>query len=133
MLFNKIELPQISADHADRSAPRIRGRLGQTRKIENRLMAAIMDLCERQAEVLHHKETAWASITFSGKRHEICLRFAGSVAVAAGETLIAALPDHEFTIAGKIVADATVTETDHRLTPDETLEVTLEILLLDDA
>lgn len=133
MLFNKIEIPQISADHADDSAPRIRSRIRRSSGIERRLTAEVMDLCARQAEIIHHKETAWASITFSGKRHELRLRFAGTNAAAEGEKLIAALPDHEFNIAGKIVADATVTETDHRLIPEEVLEVTLEVLLLDDA
>ena len=133
MLFNKIELPQISADPADPSKPRIRRRFRHTHGIEQRLIATIMDLCGRQAQVVQHKETAWASITFSGKRHEIRLRFDGADAVAEGEKLIAVLPDHEFAIAGKIVADATVTEADHRTIPDESLVVTLEILLLDDA
>lgn len=133
MLFNKIEHPQISADSADRAVPQGRGRVGQSRGPGQRLIAAIMELCDRQAEVVHHKETAWASITFSGKRHEIRLRFTGSAAATLGEKLIVDLPDHEFVIAGKIVADATVTQADHSLIPDEILEVTAEILLLDDA
>lgn len=88
--------------------------------------------CDR-GQVLRHHEKPWASITFEGARHTVELRFAGAEAVAAGETLIAALPDHEFAIPGQIVADATVTAVDHALVPEPALTVTCELLLLKDA
>ena len=60
------------------------------------------------------------------------LLFAGEDAVAAGERFIAALPDHEFALAGQLVADATVTEVEHRLLPSPRLIVTCEVLLLEE-
>lgn len=97
-----------------------------------RLVEALQALASGHGEVLSHRETAWASITFSGKRHSLRMRFDGVVAAEAGESLIAALPDHEFAIPGQLVADATVTEADHRLLPEERLEVLIEVLLLDE-
>ena len=60
----------------------------------DRLREALLTLAELRGEVLLHRETAWASITFAGTRHRLSLRFAGAAAVAAGERLIAALPEH---------------------------------------
>lgn len=99
----------------------------------NRVARSILALAGNQPALIRHTETPWASITFSGDRHTITLRFEGTEAISGGEQLIAALPDHEFVIPGKLVADAAVTSADHRCLPHEVLEVTLEILLLDDA
>lgn len=85
-----------------------------------------------QGQVLSHHEKAWASITFSGARHTLTLLFAGGTAVEAGEQFIAALPDHEFAIPGYLVADAAITEADHRLHPAPRLAVTCELLLLEE-
>ena len=53
----------------------------------NRLLGALHALAEGHAAVLRHGERAWASITFSGARHTLTLRFAGETAVEAGERL----------------------------------------------
>ena len=84
------------------------------------------------ASCCSHREKAWASITFAGARHTVTLLFASDEAVAAGEHFIAALPDHEFAIPGQLVADAIVTEVDHRLLPAPRLVVTCELLLLEE-
>ena len=47
--------------------------------------------------------------------------------------LVAELPDHEFAIAGQLVADAGVSEVEHRMVPDPRLLVRCELLLLEDA
>ena len=73
----------------DRIAPR-----KARRDPANHLLGALHALGDGQAIVLRHEERAWASITFSGARHAVVLRFAGDLAVAAGERFIAALPDH---------------------------------------
>ena len=99
----------------------------------DRLTNILMALASHQALVVEHREIPWASVTFCGQRHTLRLQFTGNHGVAAGETLIAILPDHEFVIPGKIVADATITDVCHRTLPDESLELALEILLLDDA
>ncbi len=96
------------------------------------LLAAVEALAQSQGEVLHHAEQPWASVTFSGTRHNIALRFTGDAAVAAGEAFIAALPDHEFTIPRQLVADASIVSAEHRLLPEAALLVEVELLLLED-
>ena len=104
----------------------------QRRSPAERLRIAIQALAQDQAEILSHHQQAWASITFSGARHTLVLEFQGAQAIAEGETLIAALPDHEFAIPGQIVADATIQAADHQLLPEPRLVVTVELLLLED-
>ena len=96
------------------------------------LLSALMDLAERQAELLRHSERAWSSVTFCGARHTVVLCFNGAAAVAAGEAFVAALPEHEFAIPGQLVADAAVVAVEHGLLPEPRLEVTAELLLLED-
>ncbi len=99
----------------------------------DRLAIALLRLSEHHGQIVDQSERAWASITFAGSRHTVCMLFAGENAVAAGERFIAALPEHEFTIPGHLVADATVAEVDHRLLPSPRLAVRCELLLLEDA
>lgn len=96
------------------------------------LLSQVMDLAGGQAELLRHAERPWASATFSGSRHTIALAFAGSEAVNAGESFIVQLPDHEFTVARQIVADAAVMSAEHVLVPEPKLTVEIELLLLED-
>jgi hypothetical protein len=96
------------------------------------LREALLDLAQSRAMILAHSEKSWASVTFAGARHRLVLEFAGAEAIDAGERFIAFLPEHEFAIAGQLVADATVTEVDHRLQP-QVMTVTCELLLLDEA
>ena len=95
-------------------------------------LAGLMDITGGAGTVLGHEEKAWASITFAGTRHEMVLEFCGAEAVAAGEELIERLPDHEFTIPGQLVADATITAIDHRFGAMERLQVTAVLLLLEE-
>ncbi len=95
------------------------------------LLAAVAELAGGKAELLRHVERPWASVTFSGTRHTLALAFTGREAVAAGETFIAALPDHEFTIPRQLVADAAVTAVEHDLAPEPKLTVEVELLLLE--
>lgn len=98
----------------------------------DRLHEALMALGDHRGQLLAHTEKAWASITFAGARHTLALLFAGEEAVAAGERLIAALPDHEFAIPGQLVAEAGVTEVDHRMLPAPRLVVQCELLVLEE-
>lgn len=98
----------------------------------DRVQEAVLMLGEAQGRLLNHGETPWASITFAGSRHELMLDFAGPEAVAAGERLIAALPDHEFAIPGQLVADASVSEVEQLVLPEPRLLVTAMLLLLGD-
>lgn len=105
----------------------------QARRIRQHLVEAILTLAGGKAELAHHIERGWASVTFSGTRHTMSLIFTGAEAVAAGEHFIAALPDHEFAIPRQLVADAGVVSAEHALLPEPRLAVEIELLLLEDA
>jgi hypothetical protein len=96
------------------------------------LLSALLRLAGSGAELIRHSERPWASVTFSGSRHNIVLAFAVTEAVAAGEAFIAALPDHEFTIPRQLVADAAIIAVEHTLLPEARLIVEVELLLLED-
>ena len=96
------------------------------------LLSALLDLAQGEAELIRHAERAWASVTFSGTRHSVVLAFTGADAVAQGEQLIDALPDHEFTIPGQLVADAAVVRVEQIMLPLPRLEVEVEVLMLDE-
>lgn len=96
------------------------------------LLSTLMELAEGKAELVRHSERSWASVTFSGTRHSVTLAFTGAEAVAAGEAFIDALPDHEFAIPRQLVADAAVVAVEHTALPEPRLEVTAELLLLED-
>lgn len=113
--------------------PKDKARRFRTRRSTgDRVVEALLLLSNGKAQILTHEEKAWASITFSGTRHELMLDFDGTESVAAGETFIAALPDHEFSIPGQLVADATVSEASHTTLPEPRLVVTVVMLLLED-
>ena len=92
---------------------------------------AVLALGEHHGQVLAHDETPWASITYTGARHSFTLLFAGEEAVDAGERFIAELAEHEFVLAGQLVADAEVVEVEHRVVPSPRLVVQCEVLMLE--
>jgi len=102
------------------------------RTAADRLRDALLTLSDHHAQVVAQSERAWASITFAGARHVFTLIFAGEAAVEAGERFVANLPDHEFSVSGQLVADATVSEIEHRILPSPRLIVTCEVLMLEE-
>lgn len=98
-----------------------------------RLLEAVLLLAGKEGELISHAERPWASATFSGTRHTFTLSFTGADAVAAGEEFIAALPDHEFVLPGRLVADAGVNEVTHSTHPQPMLVVEADVLLLDES
>ncbi len=114
--------------------PEHKARTFRTRRSAgDRLRDTLVELSSGNAKVLDHQEKAWASITFSGSRHELVLEFDGPNAVVAGELFCAVLPDHEFAIPGQLVADAVISQVDHSVFPHPRMEVHLTILMLVDA
>lgn len=99
----------------------------------DRAREALMAICGGRGNLVSHFESAWASITFSGTRHQLVLRFEGIEDVEAGETLIERLPHHEFSIPGQLVVDATIIKVEHRFGAFEWLEVTAVLLLLEES
>lgn len=118
-------------DHANRQLI-AQGRRRAQRRPWLALLSAVLGMADGKAELIRHCERAWASATFTGSRHTIVLAFAGEEAVAAGETFLAQLPDHEFAIPGQLVADAVIVRADHAMLPQVRLEVEVELLLLED-
>jgi hypothetical protein len=121
----QIDLKADKAMIAQAQAPR-------TRRPWLHLLSAVMELAGPWAELLHHTERPWASITFSGSRHMITLVFEGLAGLEAGDIFIAALPEHEFAVPGQLVADAAVIAAEHVLLPEVRLEVEIELLLLEE-
>jgi len=103
------------------------------RSLGDRVQEALLVLANAKAQLITHEEHSWASITFTGTRHEIMLDFDGSTAVEAGEEFVAALPDHEFAIPGQLVADATINSVKHTMLPTPRMLLSLTLLLLEDA
>lgn len=97
-----------------------------------RLLSEVLQMAGPNAAFLRHAERTWASATFTGARHTIALAFEGDEGVLPGETFIAALPDHEFTVPRHVVADATIVAVDHQHLPERRLTVEVELLLLED-
>ena len=102
------------------------------RTAADRLRDALLTLSDHHAQIVAQSERAWASITFAGARHVFTLIFAGEAAVEAGERFVADLPDHEFSLSGQLVADATVSEVEHRMVPSPRMIVTCEVLMLEE-
>jgi len=125
--------PAIETKSAETAAPPRARRYRARRTAADRVRDALIQLSEGRADLLTHEEKAWTSITFSGTRHEVMLDFRGEEAVAVGEEFIEQLPDHEFTIPGQLVADATIREVDHRFGAEERMLVTAVLLLLEDS
>lgn len=123
-----LETKSANADSEHRPHP-MRAR----RTTGDRLREALINLSGQCATCVKHEEKAWSSITFSGTRHEVTLRFEGAEAVANGEELMELLPEHEFSIPGELVADATIREVDHRFGMHERLVITVVLLLLEES
>lgn len=104
------------------------------RKLARRsaIVGTIRELAGPGATLGAHRETPWASITFSGWRHDMRLNFGGEEGIAAAERFVDRLSDHEFAIPGQLVADATVTIMLVRHLPVPSAEVDIEVLVLDE-
>ncbi|PEQ13348.1 hypothetical protein B2G71_07905 [Novosphingobium sp. PC22D] len=94
------------------------------------VLSELLALAHGGARLLHHEERPWSSATFSGSRHRFAFEFVGEDAIAKGEHWLEALPEHEFTIPGQLVADARIAKVEHAMTPGPRLAVEAEVLLL---
>lgn len=105
----------------------------QSRRPWLQLREAVLALAAGRARLMRHRERRWASVTFSGARHGLTLLFQGHEAVEAGERFIADLPNHEFAVARRFVAEAAITSVEHRALPEPELIVEAELLVLEEA
>lgn len=108
--------------------------MGVARKIrsDRSLVRELEQLAGGAGMMMVHAQRAWASITFQGARHTFTWSFEGAEDVAKGRDMLEALPEHEFTVPGQLVADAAVVHSTHRVHP-ERLVAQFELLLLEDA
>jgi hypothetical protein len=104
----------------------------ERRSPASQLRTALLGLSQGHGELLSHHERPWASVTFSGAHHTLGIEFSGTEAIAAGEQLIATVPEHEFAIPRQLVADVAVVSVEHTTLPAPRLVVTLEVLMLED-
>lgn len=105
----------------------------QTRTIANQLRFQLLAMANGLGEVTSYKQESWASLTMAGKRHELEIEFCGAEACQAAEGLIADLAEHEFSISGQLVADASVRRVNHEFGGDgERLTLTCVCLLIEE-
>lgn len=119
----------MSAEPITRFPPARKPRRGP----RDHLRDALVTVSGGYGLITQHRERSWASITFTGTRHHLTLEFSGHEACDAAENFIAALPEHEFTIPGQLVADAAITSVDSTVLPQPCMIVTCELLLLVDS
>lgn len=75
------------------------------------------------------RSRSWASVTFSGARHELAFRLEGAGAEQAGSRFLADLDATEFELRGHILADIALVSEERR--PDW-VRIRLEALTVDD-
>jgi hypothetical protein len=73
---------------------------------------------------------AWASITFSGARHQLCLRLAGEGAKDAADGFVSGLCEADFHLPGHILADIALSS---RQDSADGVRLKLEALTVEDA
>jgi hypothetical protein len=75
------------------------------------------------------RSRSWASVTFSGARHELTFRLEGAGAEAAASRFLAELPTAEFVLRGHILADISLVAEERR---PGCARITLEALTVED-
>lgn len=76
----------------------------------------------------------WASVTFTGARHEIALRLDGEGADGAASDFLANLETAEFRLRGHVLADIALVSEERSVCPDGTprIRIRLEALTVED-
>lgn len=95
------------------------------------LIRAVLTLARSAAELDEHRGTNWASATFTGMRHVMRVSLSGDEGLRTGEWLARILPEHEFHIAGHLVADITVSAVHRRDEGIPAMTLTIEALTVE--
>lgn len=96
-----------------------------------RVIALIEEGLGGCGQILHIKERPWASITFSGFRLELTVRWAGVENCIEGDAFLEVLSENEFNLGGLLVADAATVWTSRISRPIE-LSAGIDLLVLED-
>ncbi|NNC72045.1 MAG: hypothetical protein HKN78_04125 [Sphingomonadaceae bacterium] len=94
-----------------------------------RLVRQLSDRAGAQPIVEQLRSTPWHSITFSGARHDIVLRFAGDEAADHAAAMADGLDYAEFDLGAHILADIAIAR--QSTADDGSIIVTLEALILE--
>jgi hypothetical protein len=97
------------------------------------LIKALMELSDGSAQLIQHRGSSWASATFTGMRHIMELMFEGNEAIGKGDHIAEIIAEHEFMIAGHIVADIAIAEMFRRQEGDPVLTMKIEALTVEDS
>ena len=100
------------------------------------LLRALRERIGSEVEIVVERVTskAWASATFTGARHAVDLRLAGTAAEAAADALLANLDEAEFRLRGHILADiGLVSQRRYGLDGAMVVALSLEALTVEDA
>ena len=89
----------------------------------------MLHLADAAASIADHTSSVWSSLSFTGNTHLVTVVFDGDENILLGEDFIQALPEHEFSIPGQLVADAHVTDVITQPNPPS-LTVVCKVLLL---
>jgi hypothetical protein len=73
----------------------------------------------------------WASVTFSGARHQVSFSLEGEGAGAAADAFVAELPDAEYALRGHILADVALAG-DERSAAGDRVKLRIEALTVED-
>lgn len=75
--------------------------------IKHSVFWELFKLSDSYVDLLSHEQKDWASISFSGTKHNVRLRFNCAERLAE---FARKLPDHDFCIDGQLVADAVASD-----------------------
>lgn len=94
--------------------------------------AALLALTSGQGELVSECGRAWRSVTFSGHRVTVQIRYAGVEAAIMGEALLDELRETEIHALGKaVLADLSIKSVLRESQPVATLTIEFEALTLD--
>ena len=77
------------------------------------------------------RSRSWASVTFTGARHELCFRISGEGAAEAADHFIRHLEAREFELRGHIMADIALVS-EERPDGGDWVRISLEALTVED-
>ncbi|MCU0890739.1 MAG: hypothetical protein MUE77_03110 [Sandarakinorhabdus sp.] len=107
----------------------MRPRCDQAQAAILRAAAAIVTPFGARVVIEELRSRDWASLTLTGARHELDVRLDGVGAGAALEALVAALPQAQVTMPGRILAEIVV---EPGTADDEGVALTICALVIDD-
>ena len=95
------------------------------------LLRAITRVIGAEVTFEEIRSRSWASVTFTGARHEVAMLLKGDAAAAAAERFVADLDVAEFRLRGHILADIALVQKEDA--PHGGVRIRVEALTVEDA